>query len=223
MSKAKSVSKPVIIRKLFELKPYDKNAKTHTPEQVAVIAASIKEFGFRRYIEITTDDVIVNGHGRVLAAKSLGIDSLPCVVLDDMTDAQIRAYRLTDNKSNEGGYNADLLSQELYELTMEGEIDMSNFFSDKEMAFSIDDMGQIDIGGLSEDLASEVDKISNSTQEFMDGETEKPVTVQLALGFKTVDQTQSRTIRKFMDFAEGKTEKKGAEAFVEFCREYLGI
>lgn len=224
MNKAKiAESKPVILRKIADLKPYDKNAKSHTPEQVAAIAASIKEFGFRRHIEITADGTIINGHGRALAAASLGFASIPCVVVDDMTNEQVRAYRLTDNKTNEGGYDAEILSQELYDLSENSEIDMGQFFSSKEMAFSIEDMGLVDLDGISDDLENEVGNISSATQNFIDGETDKMTPAHKVMGFKEVNQSQARTLRKFMDFVEGKSDSKGAGALTDFCREFLGI
>jgi len=107
------------------LKPYSRNAKKHPDEQVDHIANSIREFGFRQPLVIDRDGVLVIGHGRLLAAKKLGLETVPCVRADDLTDEQIKALRLADNKTNESGWDFAALEEELNEL--EAEFDMSEF------------------------------------------------------------------------------------------------
>jgi len=101
-----------------ELIPYARNAKKHSPEQVAAIAASIKEFGFNAPVLIAADKTIVAGHGRVLAAQKLGLKEVPCVVLDHLTETQRRAYVLADNRLGEigGGWDAEMLKLEVEDL-----------------------------------------------------------------------------------------------------------
>jgi ParB-like chromosome segregation protein Spo0J len=101
-----------------ELIPYARNAKKHAPEQVAAIAASIKEFGFNAPVLIAADKTIVAGHGRVLAAQKLGLKEVPCVVLDHLTETQRRAYVLADNRLGElgGGWDAEMLKLEVEDL-----------------------------------------------------------------------------------------------------------
>ena len=79
-----------------DLKPYPHNAKKHPAEQVEHIANSIREFGFQQPIVVDKDNVVVIGHGRLLAAKKLNMDSVPCVRADDLTDEQIKALRLAE-------------------------------------------------------------------------------------------------------------------------------
>ena len=110
--------------KLSDLKPYKRNAKTHPAEQVEHIANSLREFGWKQPIVIDKDNVIVCGHGRLLAAKSLGWETAPCVYADDLTDEQIRAFRLADNKTAESDWDFDFLNIELDDIT---DIDMSQF------------------------------------------------------------------------------------------------
>ena len=111
------------------LKPYEKNAKKHPSEQIEHIANSIMEFGFRQPLVIDKDNVLVIGHGRLLAAKKLGLDTVPCVRADDLTDEQIKALRLADNKTNESEWDFDLLGDELDDIL---KIDMSMFGFDAE-------------------------------------------------------------------------------------------
>ena len=106
-----------------DLKPYPQNAKKHPSEQVEHIANSIREFGFQQPIVVDKDNVVVIGHGRLLAAKKLNMDSVPCVRADDLTDEQIKALRLADNKTNESEWDFDLLDMELSDI----EIDMEQF------------------------------------------------------------------------------------------------
>ena len=106
-----------------DLKPYPQNAKKHPSEQVEHIANSIREFGFQQPIVVDKDNVVVIGHGRLLAAKKLNMDSVPCVCADDLTDEQIKALRLADNKTNESEWDFDLLDMELSDI----EIDMEQF------------------------------------------------------------------------------------------------
>ena len=100
------------------LKPYDRNARTHSPKQIAQIAASIKAFGFNNPVLIDKDGGIIAGHGRVEAAKQLGIDTVPCVRLEHLSDAQKRAYILADNKlAEKAGWDPEILKIELQHLS----------------------------------------------------------------------------------------------------------
>lgn len=121
-----------------KLKPYGKNAKQHPPEQVEHIANSIREFGFRQPLVIDKDGVIVIGHGRLLAAKRLELEKVPCVRADDLTEEQIKALRLADNKTNESEWDFSLLEAELDELKLD--FDMAGFgFGVQEQPFGSDD------------------------------------------------------------------------------------
>jgi DNA modification methylase len=100
-----------------KLIPYARNARTHSPEQVAQIAASIAEFGFTNPILAGGDGVIVAGHGRLAAAQKLGLDLVPVVVLDHLNPAQRRALIIADNKIAENaGWDDELLRLELTDL-----------------------------------------------------------------------------------------------------------
>ncbi len=103
------------------LVPYAKNARTHSDEQVAQIAASIVEFGFTNPILVDSNAGIVAGHGRLLAAKKLGLAEVPVIVLDHLSEIQRRAYVLADNRlSLSAGWNDDLLAEELAAIEAEG-------------------------------------------------------------------------------------------------------
>jgi len=117
-----------------ELAPYAANARTHTDEQIAQIAASIEEFGFTNPILAGSDGVIIAGHGRLLAAQRLGLDKVPVITLDHLSDAQRRALVIADNKIAENaGWDEELLRAELAALQeMEFDLDLVGF-SDEEL------------------------------------------------------------------------------------------
>lgn len=99
------------------LRPYERNARTHSVEQVAQIAASIVEFGFTNPILVDSSDGIIAGHGRLTAALELGLKTVPVVVLDHLSERQRKAYILADNKlALNAGWDADLLRGELQDL-----------------------------------------------------------------------------------------------------------
>ena len=111
-------------KKLADIKPYEKNPRKND-SAVDAVANSIKEFGFKVPVVIDKDNVIVCGHTRYKAAKKLGLDKVPCVVADDLTEEQIKAYRLADNKVSElAEWDIDLLGDELKDIF---DIDMSDF------------------------------------------------------------------------------------------------
>jgi len=115
------------------LLPYVRNARTHSPEQISQIAASIVEFGFTNPILAGSDKIIVAGHGRLLAAQKLGLTEVPVVVLDHLTAAQRKALIIADNKIAENaGWDEDLLRTELQALIDEGfNLDLTGFDPDE--------------------------------------------------------------------------------------------
>jgi DNA modification methylase len=115
------------------LVPYAKNARTHSPEQVAQIAASIVEFGFVNPILVDSNAGIVAGHGRLLAARKLGLAEVPVIVLDHLSEIQRRAYVLADNRLTlSGGWNDEVLAGELAAIEAEGyELGVIGFTDDE--------------------------------------------------------------------------------------------
>lgn len=108
-----------------DLKPYEKNARLHTEKDLKTIIESIKAFGFNDPIGIWKDNVIVEGHGRLMAGKKLGLTKVPCIRLDHLTDEQRRAYALAHNKTAEmSDWDMGFLPDELSNIT---EFDMSAF------------------------------------------------------------------------------------------------
>lgn len=122
----------IVYRNIRELKPYKKNAKKHNKEQVERIANSIKEFGFTQPVIIDKNNCVVAGHGRILGAKKAGLKQVPTVMLEDLTEEQIKAYRLVDNKLNESEWDYSLLDEELENLTEDIDMNLFGFDMDEE-------------------------------------------------------------------------------------------
>ena len=99
------------------LRPYERNPRTHSPEQITKIAASLLEFGWTNPILVDGDAGIIAGHGRLLAARELGMTTVPVIELSHLTEAQRRAYVIADNRlALDAGWDEDLLAEELKAL-----------------------------------------------------------------------------------------------------------
>lgn len=128
----------IVYKSIDELTPY-KNNPRHNENAVAAVAASIKEFNFKVPLVIDTNGVVVAGHTRLLAARQLGLSAVPCIVADDLTDEQIRAFRLADNKTAElAGWDFAKLEEELSSISDQFDMsvfgfDMSDFEEEKEI------------------------------------------------------------------------------------------
>lgn len=136
-----------------KLIPYARNSRTHTDEQIAQIAASIKEFGFTNPILIGADDVIIAGHGRLLAAQRLELTEVPVIRLPHLTETQRRALVIADNKiAMNAGWNEELLSIEMKELeAMDFNLEIIGFSEDE--LKELEAFGEPLTGGQTEDDA----------------------------------------------------------------------
>ena len=114
-----------------DLKPYARNARTHSVKQIAQIAASIRTFGFNNPVLIDKHNVIIAGHGRVEAAKLLGLETVPVIRLEHLSEAEKRAYILADNKlAEKAGWDAEILAielQNLIDLDLDFDISVTGF------------------------------------------------------------------------------------------------
>jgi len=119
--------------KIDALIPYARNSRTHSDDQVAQVAASIKEFGFTNPVLIDSDGGIIAGHGRVLAARKIGMEQVPTIALHGLSDTQKRAYIIADNKlALNSGWDEEMLALEFEELKLEGfDIELTGFSMDE--------------------------------------------------------------------------------------------
>lgn len=121
-----------VTRSVDDLIPYVNNSRTHSDEQIAQVASSIKEFGFTNPILIDDNNGIIAGHGRLLASKKLKLDEVPCIVLDGLSEAQRKAYVIADNQlALNSGWDLDKLQLEVEQLTeLDFDINLLGFDDD---------------------------------------------------------------------------------------------
>lgn len=170
--------------------PYAKNARTHSEAQVAQIAASIREFGFCNPVLIDRQDGIIAGHGRVMAARLLGMVEIPCVRLGHLTDTQRRAYIIADNRlALSAGWDEAMLALELSALRIDGfDIELTGF-----------DAGEIDalMNGAGLDDEQPDNNYSRKVEApIYEPSGPKPELRELA------DETKTKTLRAEIDAAE---------------------
>jgi hypothetical protein len=128
------------------LKPYEKNARTHSDEQVEQLAKSIQKFGFNNPILIREDLTVIAGHGRLAAAAKLGLVEVPTITLSHLTADQARAYVLADNQlALNSDWDKELLKEELLAIQEAGEIDLALIgFNENDLKYLITDVGDVE-------------------------------------------------------------------------------
>ena len=153
----------IIYRNASDLIPYANNSRTHSEDQINQVASSIKEFGFTNPVLIDEQGGIIAGHGRVMAAKKLGLAEVPTITLEGLTKAQLKAYVIADNQlALNSGWELDVLKLEVETL---GEMDFDISLLGFDDSFSLDLLsGAEDDGNLS--LTPE-EKLEN----YMNGDT----------------------------------------------------
>lgn len=135
------LNKKIVEKNINDIIPYENNPR-HNDSDIDAVANSIKEFHFQNPIIIDKDNVIIAGHTRLKAAQKLGLEKVPCIVADDLTEEQVKAFRLADNKVSEfSGWDFMKLQEELSSLDIdmsdfgfveEEQVDIDNFFEDAE-------------------------------------------------------------------------------------------
>ena len=140
--------------------PYARNARTHSEAQTAQIAGSIREFGFTNPVLIDGARGIIAGHGRVLAARKLGMEKVPCIELGHLSETQRRAYIIADNKLAENArWDMDMLRLELEEL--KGlELDGFTGFNTHEIDILLQDVSAIEFKKYDESVAADVKTVT---------------------------------------------------------------
>lgn len=161
----RKAARSIVMLPVSEVRPYEKNPRKNA-DAVKYVRASIEKFGFKQPIVIDSNRVIISGHTRLEAAKSLGMDEVPCIVADDLTEAQAKALRLADNKVAEfSEWEMNLLGGELGELAEISDIDMGDFGFD---LTDLDNIGMDDEG----DNAEKGVNLSDTYQIIVECESE---------------------------------------------------
>lgn len=196
--------RPVVSWPIEKLVPHAKNAKKHPDAHVARLAKSIEKFGIANPLNIRSDGTIITGHGRRLAALSLGWKNVPVIVRDDLSEIEADALRLSDNQTASTEYDTELLQVSLAELSEIGfEMDTLGF-DESEIARMTSDFADVSDDAFVDDItvAVETQKTENAEKEAEIDKSAAPVAD--ALGFKRVTIEQSRRIRELMSLCETK-------------------
>lgn len=171
-----AMAKRIEMWPIDRLVPYDRNSRLHSTEQVAQVASSIVEFGFTNPILVDSNDGIVAGHGRLAAARELGLPEVPVVVLDHLSDRQKRAYVIADNKlALNASWDVDMLAMEVEAL--------------REEEFNLDLLGftEAELEGLAKDgWASDMDAIDKIEEK------DSTAKGKLTISFNEWDREQIR-------------------------------
>ena len=190
-----------------ELAFYARNARTHSEIQVQQIAGSIQEFGFCNPVLIDAANGIIAGHGRVMAAQLLKLESVPCLRLSHLTDAQKRAYVLADNRiALSSGWDEEMLANELSDLHAD-EFDMAL------LGFDADELGKL--------LAFEAEEIEPPVLADGDREPFQQMTF-------TLHDDQAEAIKRAMEQAkqegpfDGPNENSNGNALARIAEAYCG-
>lgn len=180
--------------KLSELKPYSKNAKLHTQEQIEKVANSIKRFGFIQPIVIDKNNFIIIGHCRFEASKIIPYDPVPCLIVDNLTKDEIKALRLADNKLNESMWNIDLAMEDLKLLST----DLINITS-----FKVDEVESYRNADKIDELSQEK-SIDLGEYDVLTVEAPEAPRLKARVSFYTRNKEEFEKIKKFFDCKDGK-------------------
>jgi hypothetical protein len=198
--------------------PYDKNAKIHNDKQIEKIAKSIKEFGWvGNPIVVNKHGVILAGHGRRLAALKLGLTDVPIKVIDNLSEAAQRAYRLADNRVALSDIDSAMLQKELADL----DFDLDGIFDKKELEFMEANLGDFNADAFVGDIEVEVTKQAEEGIKKVAEIDAREVKLEKALGFKSIPGADERHVARFMAQIEAEMGVTGAEAFVRFVKNVL--
>lgn len=189
-----------------DIHPYTNNPKEHPDEQVETIRSSIKNYGWDQEIVVDGSGEIIKGHGRRLAALSLGLGEVPVTVRTDLSDAEKQAARIADNKSAESGWSDDLLESELRVLD-DADVDVLGLgFDDAEIddLLGDDEDGEKDVTDPEVEFATELLEQNNYVVFQFDNKMDWQV-IQDSLGLETVksldseDDYQQRGVGRVLD------------------------
>jgi ParB-like chromosome segregation protein Spo0J len=205
--------RPIVFSNIEDLKPYPKNAKKHSAEQIDRLARSIARLGVTPLM-IEPDGTIIAGHGRRLALLQLGRTKVPVDVRNDLTKTECDALRIADNAVVSTEMDYELMSAETIRLGEEGFALEDLGLTEAEIKALSTDIGLLDETAFVSDISGAVEsqKVVNSAAEAEIDTKEGPVGE--ALGFKKVTTEQGRVIRGFIAKIEGETGLKGAAALI---------
>jgi hypothetical protein len=201
------------MRPVKDLIPYELNSKKHEKDQVKKIVESIKRFGWDVPIVVDKHGIIIKGHGRRLAAIELGLDKVPVLVRDDLSDDQVKAARVADNRVAISDIDPEMLKAELAAIDM----DLTGIFDAKELEFLDADLGAINPGAFVDDMDKVVAEQRADIETRIETAAASKVSLARAFGFKDISAAGQIAITNLMAKAEAATGLKNDEALVAFA------
>jgi len=199
------------------VKPYQMNAKIHDAEQIDKIAKSITEFGWDQPIVVDRNGVIIKGHGRRLAAIALGFTEVPVLVRVDLTDTQVRAARLADNRVAISGFDTGMLKDELASL----DFDFAGIFDDKEIDFSAADLGEINTAAFIDDVDAAVRKQEEDSRQKAEDMGKNRVHLTKLFGFRDVANSHAIIVNRFMAALASTSGLEGEAALIDHMKRHV--
>lgn len=203
---------------LERVKPYERNVKRHDDEQIDRIVQSILTTGFDQPIVVDKDGVIIKGHGRRIACIKIGLKQVPVIVRDDLTPEQVRAARLADNRVALSGIDTEMLRVELSDLNLEL---LKDIFDQKELDYSMADLGSINTDPLIEDLNAAVMLQEEGARAAADASAARRVPLTKAFGFKDIAGADEIYVTRFLARVETDTGLTGADALIAFLKKLV--
>lgn len=205
------------------LVPYENNVKIHDDKQVSKIAESIRKFGWRgNPIIVDENNVIISGHGRRLAAMKLGMTKVPVEVVSGLSEAEIKALRLADNRVAVSDVDTAMLRFEFDEIDDVTNL-LDGIYDDKELDFTMADLSVMDESMFRSDIDDVVEEQKNAIENKIDNFSESNISIVKTLGFQHISGEYAPYVSKFITLLEKDgDEEDGSKAFGEFCKKYVG-
>lgn len=211
------VNLPTELWDIDRVKPYAKNTKVHSQAHIKKLKDSISADGLFDALIVDLDGVIIAGHGRFEALCALGQTKVPVKHAAHLTKNQADAARIAHNKTASTEYDSGFLAEELQRLSEADDVDITALgFDEHELDFMVADLGDMNMGAISDDLDADIDAQDEETSEKVkatDASSEKLVK---ALGFNAVPIAAVKHVRRFLADIEASTGLKGQDAFVAF-------
>ena len=192
--------------------PYSNNAKEHPEEQVKKIASSIKNYGWDQPIVVDGANEIIKGHGRLQAAELLGLDEVPVITREDLTEAEAKASRIADNKTAESAWIDEALETEVDILAEDEAIDMDSLGFDDE-----------ELDSLIGEASLEDEDIAEAFGDLPDGERDPIRQKTFTLSETQVETVESalETSKDMGEFPPGPNDNSNGNALARICNEFL--
>lgn len=201
-----------------DIRPYPGNAKIHSDEQIASIARSISRFGFDQPIVVDGAGIIIKGHGRHAAAKTLGMSKVPVIVRHDLTANEADASRLADNRVAVGDVDTNLIHQELEKLAYIDDTLLAFMgFTEKELDFMTSDLGEMDASALLND--AEINEVVSEALTDSKKMASSKVSLKEIFGVGEIDGERAKKLARWLNSLAGEYDTDVVDGLMQHIDE----